>query len=242
MVSFAEFIGYIASVLVAVSLVMASFLLLRVLNLVGAMVFVAYGILIGSIPIIITNGFIVVINIYYLLKMVRPMASVFEYVSVGPERRPQIEEFVEKHLSDIKSFFPDFSLQTPASTFENGGSVYLALRDLAIQGFALCMPVPEAERVEDKDLSSLYRQIHQELFPRESIVLPVDYVVKKYRGIGLTHRLYTRIEENRDPSVRYILSPVTSTARTHRRYLERQGYRTARQEGSYSLLVKRIES
>lgn len=64
-----ELIGYIASVLVAVSLTMSNIVRLRVLNMLGAITFVAYGSLIGAWPVAFMNAFIVGINIYYLLQM-----------------------------------------------------------------------------------------------------------------------------------------------------------------------------
>ena len=65
-----EIIGYIASALVAVSLMMSSILKLRVINLVGAALFTAYGLLIGAYPVAVMNLFIVLIDLYYLRDMV----------------------------------------------------------------------------------------------------------------------------------------------------------------------------
>ena len=66
-----EYIGYAASLLIAVSLMMRSLIRLRILNGVGALVFVIYGLLIKAYPIAVLNGFIVCIDIYYLVKMLR---------------------------------------------------------------------------------------------------------------------------------------------------------------------------
>jgi hypothetical protein len=64
-----EIIGYTASSLVLISFLMRDVKKLRVINTIGCMVFIVYGILLGwSIPIIITNAAIVLINGYYLLK------------------------------------------------------------------------------------------------------------------------------------------------------------------------------
>jgi hypothetical protein len=65
-----EIIGYIASALVAVSLMMSSILKLRVINLVGAALFTVYGLLIGAYPVAVMNLFIVLIDLYYLRDMV----------------------------------------------------------------------------------------------------------------------------------------------------------------------------
>ena len=66
-----ELLGYSASVLVAVSLMMRSVVKLRTINLVGAVLFTIYGLLIGAFPVAFLNGFIVVVNLYYLQQMVR---------------------------------------------------------------------------------------------------------------------------------------------------------------------------
>ncbi|WP_394131523.1 YgjV family protein [Shewanella maritima] len=66
-----EWVGYLASVLVAVSLMMSDIKKLRWWNLTGATLFVAYGLAIGAIPVALVNFFIMLINIYYLQKMYR---------------------------------------------------------------------------------------------------------------------------------------------------------------------------
>ena len=65
-----EIIGYVASVLVAVSLMMRSVFKLRVINLLGAAVFTAYGLLIDAYPVAAMNLFIVFIDLYYLREFV----------------------------------------------------------------------------------------------------------------------------------------------------------------------------
>ena len=65
-----EIIGYVASALVAISLMMSSILKLRVINLLGAAFFTIYGILIGSYPVAIVNFIIVLIDLYYLREII----------------------------------------------------------------------------------------------------------------------------------------------------------------------------
>jgi hypothetical protein len=104
-----ELIGYLASILIVVSLLMASVLKLRVINLVGAVVFSAYGLLIGSLPIVLTNVAIVLIDVYYLAMMLRDRSrdAYFEVVEVDPAS-PLVSRFVEHHRRDIALFQPDF--------------------------------------------------------------------------------------------------------------------------------------
>ena len=66
-----EMLGYSASVLVAISLMMQSVVKLRTINLVGAILFSIYGVMIGAFPVAFLNGFIAVANIYYLHQMYR---------------------------------------------------------------------------------------------------------------------------------------------------------------------------
>ncbi|WP_420630531.1 hypothetical protein [Candidatus Leptofilum sp.] len=66
-----EMLGYLASVFVAVSLMMRSLVKLRVINLVGALLFTAYGLMIAAYPVAVVNGFIVLVNIYYLQQSYR---------------------------------------------------------------------------------------------------------------------------------------------------------------------------
>lgn len=69
-----EMLGYLASVFVAVSLMMRSLKKLRVINLIGSLLFTAYGLIIGAYPVAVVNAFIVLVNIYYLQQAVRVTA------------------------------------------------------------------------------------------------------------------------------------------------------------------------
>ncbi|MCG9713898.1 YgjV family protein [Shewanella insulae] len=64
-----EWVGYLASVVVAISLMMSNIKKLRWWNLIGAGLFVAYGLAIGALPVALVNFFIVLIDIFYLVKL-----------------------------------------------------------------------------------------------------------------------------------------------------------------------------
>ncbi|AVI64932.1 YgjV family protein [Shewanella sp. NKUCC05_KAH] len=66
-----EWVGYLASVVVAISLMMSNIKKLRWWNLIGAALFVAYGVAIGAYPVALVNFFIVLIDTYYLVKLYR---------------------------------------------------------------------------------------------------------------------------------------------------------------------------
>lgn len=63
-----DWVGYLAMVLVISSFVFKDILKLRMVNLIGAIAFISYGILLDAWPIIITNSIIIFIQVYYLLK------------------------------------------------------------------------------------------------------------------------------------------------------------------------------
>ena len=63
-----EFIGYIGAALVVISFLVSSKVrVIRFINMLGALVFIIYGILLNvNLPIIIPNVFISCIQVYYL--------------------------------------------------------------------------------------------------------------------------------------------------------------------------------
>jgi len=66
-IPYVEWIGYVAMVFVASSFLMKKINTLRLVNSIGAGFFIVYGIMLDmSWPIINTNAFILVLNMYYL--------------------------------------------------------------------------------------------------------------------------------------------------------------------------------
>ncbi|MFK7786575.1 MAG: YgjV family protein [Crocinitomicaceae bacterium] len=65
---YTEIVGYLASAFVLLSFLMKEMTKLRIVNIIGCSFFIAYGILIPSWPVIITNVAIVFVNVFYLLK------------------------------------------------------------------------------------------------------------------------------------------------------------------------------
>jgi len=71
-ISLTEWVGYLASLVLMISFLMKNISTLRIINSIGAILFVVYGImLVTSWPIIISNAFILGVNIYYLTKHFR---------------------------------------------------------------------------------------------------------------------------------------------------------------------------
>ncbi|MEG1254602.1 YgjV family protein [Clostridium sp.] len=70
-ISLVEWLGYLASILIAISMFMKDIIKLRFINLIGCLLFAIYGFIIGSYPVSIVNILIVFINLYYLYKYLK---------------------------------------------------------------------------------------------------------------------------------------------------------------------------
>jgi hypothetical protein len=68
MIDWKECIGYLASVLIAVSITINSSFYFRIINLTGSACFVVYGLIIGSYPVAIINAYCFGINIFHLIR------------------------------------------------------------------------------------------------------------------------------------------------------------------------------
>lgn len=79
-INWLEWLGYLASLIVLISLLMNSIIKLRWINLVGSGIFSLYGFLIGALPVGLMNLGIAAINIYHLIKINRSK----EYLKILP--------------------------------------------------------------------------------------------------------------------------------------------------------------
>lgn len=61
-----EWTGYIAMVTLMISFLMKDIKKLRIINTIACLMFVAYGFMLHSYPVIISNAFISLVNLYYL--------------------------------------------------------------------------------------------------------------------------------------------------------------------------------
>ncbi len=126
-----EWIGYIASLIVLVSLLMSSIKKLRWINLFGALLFGAYGFMIGSTPTGLMNFGIVIIDIYYLMRMYLSK----EYLRVMP-----IEEDTEYLKYFLKFYEKDIGKYSDLSKIDISESkikLYL-LRNMNPAGIFIC--------------------------------------------------------------------------------------------------------
>jgi len=117
-----EWIGYLGSLLVLISLMLSSILKLRLVNLFGAAVFAFYGFFIGALPVGIMNFVIAIADIYYLRQLYSHKER-FDVMEVHSGDY-YLQKFVDHYQRDIHKFFPEFS------SLEESDIILLVLRDL----------------------------------------------------------------------------------------------------------------
>lgn len=104
-----ELYGYLGSVLIAVSLMMSNILPLRWINLVGAGMFSSYGIIIEAWPVAALNGFIVLIDIYHLIKIYRHTAD--EHVTRITAGSPYVADVLVRKWPQLAEMDTDTELE-----------------------------------------------------------------------------------------------------------------------------------
>lgn len=128
-----EAVGYLGSALVLVSFLMVSVVKLRIVNSIGSIIFTVYAFIIKSYPTAIMNLCLVMINIYYLIKM-RNTDRSYDLVKVDPDDK-LLQYSIEKNKDDILKCFPDTnmdfsSVNTCYVVCHNGNPVGIALGKL----------------------------------------------------------------------------------------------------------------
>ena len=124
-ISIFEWLGYVASVMVLVPLSMASIVKLRWYNMIGAMLFTAYGFLIEAYPVAFMNFLIVCTNIYYLVKMNKHKEN-FKVIEIK-DNDEILNYYLDSYKKDIAKFFPDFKNA-------KGKLSIFVLRDMSVAG------------------------------------------------------------------------------------------------------------
>ncbi len=155
-----ELLGYLASVLIAISLLMRSVFRLRLINLIVAVCFVIYGVLISAYPIAAVNAVIIGINLYYLREM-RQAENYFTILQTEHDSS-YLHQFLDYYREDIRRFFPSFDYSSTEQHL-----VWFILRDLVPVGLFTAEP---------KDSAGLF--VH------------LDYVIPGYRDLQPGRFLY----------------------------------------------------
>ena len=156
-----NWLGYTASFIVLVSLLMSSIKKLRWINLFGAILFGIYGYLIGSVPTSFMNFGIAIIDIYFLIT-IYSNKTYLKILPIGSDES-YIDAFLEFYQADIHTFSP-----VALEDIKQASIKFYVLRDMNPAGLFVC------EEVDKKVLK-----------------ITLDYVVPKYRDFKIGDYVFT---------------------------------------------------
>lgn len=158
-----ELIGYTGSALVLISFFLSSVVKLRMLNAIGGAVFACYAVLIHSLPTAFMNSCLVLVNVWYLLRL-RKDSKHYDLIQVAMED-PFLDYLLNHFKDDISNFFPEWDRETC---------------DADVAYVVLCDTVPAGV--------FLGKQINQ-----ESLEMIFEYAVPTYRDCSVGRYLYGKL-------------------------------------------------
>lgn len=189
-----DVIGWTGSVLVVVSLMVASVRRFRILNLVGSLIAALYNLVFGIWPYAAMNAVIALIDAYWLARMSRQGERSYA-VCPAEAGSPLVARFAERHGLDMRRAFPGFE----AGRLE-GARVLLTLCEDEVVGlFAYAREGEEGEAGR----------------------ILVDYVTPRYRDLKPGRTLYADPALGADGLRRLVVRPEEVTDRV---YFQRQGF------------------
>ncbi|WP_191602954.1 GNAT family N-acetyltransferase [Marinomonas algicola] len=192
-----DIVGYVASFLIAVSLMMSSIVRLRWISLAGSLTFSIYGTLIGAYPVAVVNAFIVFINVYFLVKIHRSQV-IFNVIKSGVEsgQSGYIAYFLDCFSEDIQTFYPDFKRRLVSDNRE-----YYLL-------------------TEQEKVVGIISGIHHS---DKHFEIDLDIVTPTYRDYKLGHYLF---DSSNVFSKKFGFSSITANVQTeeYQSYLEKVGF------------------
>lgn len=135
-----ELIGYAGSLLVAVSLMMKSLVRLRAINMIGAVFFIVYGLLIGAAPVAFLNGLILCVNLYNLWQMWQ-QKDYFTLMEIRAESA-YLKRFLDFYRKEILEFIPSYLFKPKPDQL-----VLFVLRNMLPVGVLIVKPEDETAHI-----------------------------------------------------------------------------------------------
>ena len=211
-----EVIGILGTLLVSASLCMKRIRGLRIINLTGSAIFIAYGILINSPSILLLNGFAIIVNVYYLLQMKyeTTRTDLFDILFVDSINDDVLQRFVRFHGEDISRFNPSFNPDLKTGTLADAEYCFILRETLPVSLVAY-------KRGEDEEITIL-----------------IDYVIPAYRDFKNARFFFTNV-------VNRIAGPgsvflAKGEVKEHSSYLRRIGFVETGKEGKITYFRKAI--
>lgn len=183
-----EVVGYVASAVVVVSLAMSSVLRLRVIGLVGSILFVVYALAVGAYPVAATNVVIIGLHGYRIWQWWSDQ-EYFSLLEVQPDS-VYLNEYLEFHSGEIHRFQPGFSVPIPADRL-----VVFVLRDMVPAGVVIGRRVGATLEIELDYVAPRFRDMKPARFLFRSPHKLLDgYGIRRAVATAATdtHRRYLR--------------------------------------------------
>ena len=133
-----EGFGYIATLLLALSLLVTNDLKFRWFNALGCVAFIVYGVMLKAFPVVLTNALLLAINSYYLYRIYHRTEN-FDLVSFR-EDDPLIQKFLSFYKTDIATYFPVFSTNDLQQEIR-----FIVLRDMNIANIFVAERLPNGD-------------------------------------------------------------------------------------------------
>ncbi|MFE8699911.1 hypothetical protein ACFYKX_04660 [Cytobacillus sp. FJAT-54145] len=199
-----EWLGYLASLIVLISLLMSSIIKLRWINLLGSSLFSLYGFLIGALPVGLMNLGIAIINIYYLVKIYNASAKKDYFKILTIEKNSEyFNHFINFYKEGLNKFADPSRLK--AKTYDV--SFYI-LRNMVPAGVFLGSKLDE-----------------------NTLEVELDFVIPEYRDFKIGHFVYEDSREQfLDKGYNRLISK--SSNEEHIVYLRKMGFEEKVENGS----------
>lgn len=195
-----QILGYAASLIVFISLMMKSLAKLRVLNAAGSLLFVVFALATDSLPTAFLNLGIVVIDVFYFIRMTRVKDN-FEIMTVQKDNEI-VRRFYRTNKKELDALFGEAS-------FVKSEKIALFFRNDDIAGLLA--------------YSSVVLPQSDSSVPESAAEILIDFVVPKYRDFAVGRHFFVKdISFWKEQGYTCLLSSVPD--KRHIPYLERLGF------------------
>jgi hypothetical protein len=192
--SIGELMGYVASVLLAISLLVNGELKFRWINSFGCIAFIIYGVLIDAFPVTLTNSVLLLINAFQMVKYYRTTEA-FDLVEFTADEKI-VTKFLDFYDKDIQAYYPGFKLQNEANDIR-----FLVVRNMTIANIFIASVQPDGKAY-----------------------VKINYTIPKYRDFKVgTYVFKKRSDYLRSQGVNEIIY-TSVTNKGHADFLKRMGF------------------